>query len=56
VFSRRGITRVGLAAALLAPMLALAPAAQADVSGTWTNTGPAVGTDCPTTWSGSPTY
>ena len=56
MFSRRGITRVGLAAALLAPMLALAPAAQADVSGTWTNTGPAVGTDCPTTWSGSPTY
>src|SRR6056297_955292 len=50
-------TVIAFAIALLAPLLAFATPAQADVSGTWTNTGTAGGgTDCPTTWSGSPNY
>ena len=42
--------------ALLAALLLGAPPAHADATGTWTNTGTAVGNDCPTTWTGSSAY
>jgi len=53
---KRHATIIALAAALVAPLLALATPAQADVTGTWTNTGALSGADCPVTWSGDSSY
>ena len=53
--ARRAIF-ITLAAVLVAPLLALATPAQADVTGTWTNTGALSGADCPVTWTGDSTY
>ena len=49
-------TTLVFAAALVAQLLALATPAQADVTGTWTNTGALSGADCPVTWTGDSTY
>jgi hypothetical protein len=53
---KRHATIIALATALVAPLLALATPAQADVTGTWTNTGALSGADCPVTWTGDSTY
>ncbi len=49
-------TAIGFVFALLSSLLVFAAPANADVSGTWTNTGALAGTDCPATWSGASTY
>ena len=50
------LVRLIAALAVAIATLTFAAPAQADASGTWTNTGVASGTDCPTTWSGSSSY
>lgn len=53
---KRWVFRIAVVAAVLFASLAAPISAQADVSGTWTNTGPLAGSDCPVTWSGQSSY
>ncbi|HEV8024713.1 MAG TPA: hypothetical protein VGP37_07500, partial [Candidatus Nanopelagicales bacterium] len=50
------LVRLIAALAVALANLTFAAPAQADASGTWTNTAGASGTDCPTTWSGASSY
>lgn len=52
----RRVGLVGAAAAVVFASLGFAPAAHADVSGTWTNSGGLVGSDCVTSWTGQSSY